>query len=111
MADYRLAPVHHGRAHWDTATPVDAPPRLTPLQHAILDAVRAYVAAYGYPPTLREIADAVGLSATSTVAYQLGRLEDKGALLRDAHLIRGLHLRDHPPGQHGELYLVPGGAP
>lgn len=106
MADYRLAEVRNGRAHWDTAAPVD-PPRLTPRQHAILAYVREHLTAHGYPPTVRQIADAVGLSSSSTVAYQLGRLEDKGALYRHARLIRGLRVTDPQPG----LYLIASGTP
>jgi repressor LexA len=42
----------------------------------------------GYAPTLREIADAVGLRTTSAVDYQLKKLENKGLLTRDAGLPR-----------------------
>jgi repressor LexA len=113
MADYQLAVVRDGQAHWSTATMVGQP-RLTPRQHAILEYIRAHISAHGYPPTVRQIAGAVGLASTSAVSYQLGRLEHKHALRRQAHLIRGVRLTDRStatPSSTGELFLIPGGMP
>jgi repressor LexA len=48
---------------------------LTAKQQAILDAIRASIASRGYPPSMREIGDAAGLSSLSSVSHQLGQLE------------------------------------
>jgi len=53
-------------------------PVLTPRQRTILDVIRASVTSRGYPPSIREIGDAVGLTSTSSVAHQLRTLERKG---------------------------------
>jgi repressor LexA len=47
----------------------------------------------GYPPSIREICDASGLSSTSSVAHQLAVLERKGFLRRDAHRPRAVDVR------------------
>jgi len=57
-------------------------PRLTDRQRKILQAIEGSVQASGYPPTMREIGDAVGLASTSSVAYQLSALAKKGYLSR-----------------------------
>ncbi|MEU7905340.1 MarR family transcriptional regulator [Actinoplanes sp. NPDC049118] len=110
MAEFRLAEVRDGRARWDTAAPID-PPRLTPRQHAILDFVRAHITTHGYAPTVRQIADGVGLASSSTVSYQLGKLEAKGALRRAADVVRGLHVTGYATtaSDGGGLALVSGG--
>ncbi len=56
---------------------------LTERQRTILDVIRASVSSRGYPPSIREIGDAVGLTSTSSVAHQLRTLERKGYLRRD----------------------------
>lgn len=52
----------------------------------------AYVREHGYPPTLREIAVGVGLSSTSSVSYQLRRLEHAGYLAVTPNTSRGIKL-------------------
>jgi repressor LexA len=47
---------------------------LTERQRTILQVIRASVASRGYPPSIREIGDAVGLTSTSSVAHQLRTL-------------------------------------
>jgi repressor LexA len=61
------------------------PDVLTARQRQILQAVRTAARLHGHPPTLREIADAVGLTSTSAVFRQLAVLESKGYLRRDAN--------------------------
>ena len=56
---------------------------LTWRQRKILHAIRDSVQKRGYPPSMREIAQAVGLISTSSVSYQLSILERKGYLHRD----------------------------
>jgi len=57
---------------------------LTDRQRRILRVIRDSARQAGYPPTLREIGQAAGLSSTSSVAYQLATLERKGYLSRGA---------------------------
>ena len=66
---------------------------LTERQRTILDVIRASVTTRGYPPSIREIGDAVGLTSTSSVAHQLRTLERKGYLRRDANRPRAVDVR------------------
>nr|WP_231642827.1 transcriptional repressor LexA [Nocardia sp. NRRL S-836] len=56
---------------------------LSVRQRRVLEVVREWVDRFGYPPSVREIGEAVGLTSTSSVAYQLRALERKGFLRRD----------------------------
>jgi repressor LexA len=58
---------------------------LSERQLKVLEAIRGWMSDHGYPPSVREIGDAVGLTSTSSVAYQLRVLERKGYLRRDPH--------------------------
>jgi repressor LexA len=60
-------------------------PRLTDRQTAVLNVIRDSVRRRGYPPSMREIGEAVGLQSTSSVRHQLVTLESKGFLHRDAN--------------------------
>lgn len=66
------------------------PKTLTRRQSQILDAIRASVEDRGYPPTLREIGTAVGLTSTSSIAHQLRVIEDKGWITRDPNKPRAM---------------------
>ena len=66
---------------------------LTERQRTILDVIRASVTSRGYPPSIREIGDAVGLTSTSSVAHQLHTLERKGYLRRDPNRPRAVDVR------------------
>src|SRR6187397_3027272 len=66
---------------------------LTARQRTILDVIRASVTSRGYPPSIREIGDAVGLTSTSSVAHQLRTLEKKGYLRRDPNRPRAVDVR------------------
>lgn len=68
---------------------------LSPRQRRILDFLRDWVDRHGYPPSVREIGEAVGLVSPSSVAYQLKALERKGYLRRDPHRPRAVDVR-HP---------------
>ena len=76
---------------------------LTMRQRKVLQVIRESVEKRGYPPTMREIAEAVGLSSTSSVAHQLETLQNKGYLRRDAGRPRTVevHLPGHPPVRPG----------
>jgi repressor LexA len=66
---------------------------LTERQRTILEVIRASVTTRGYPPSIREIGDAVGLNSTSSVAHQLRTLERKGYLRRDPNRPRAVDVR------------------
>jgi repressor LexA len=66
---------------------------LTERQRTILDVIRASVTNRGYPPSIREIGDEVGLTSTSSVAHQLRTLERKGYLRRDPNRPRAVDVR------------------
>src|SRR5882757_6423868 len=66
---------------------------LTERQRRILEVIRASVSERGYPPSIREIGDAVGLTSTSSVAHQLRALERKGYLRRDPNRPRAVDVR------------------
>src|ERR1700756_2471645 len=68
-------------------------PSLTERQRTILNVIRASVNSRGYPPSIREIGDAVGLTSTSSVAHQLRTLERKGYLRRDPNRPRAVDVR------------------
>lgn len=59
-------------------------------QREVLDVIRKWVERFGYPPSVREIGEAVGLTSTSSVAYQLRALEQKGYLRRDPNRPRAI---------------------
>ncbi|MGI9197070.1 MAG: transcriptional repressor LexA [Candidatus Nanopelagicales bacterium] len=71
---------------------------LTRRQRDILDVIRRTVDERGYPPSVREIGEAVGLTSPSSVAHQLGVLEKKGMLRRDPHRPRALVVSDPDAG-------------
>jgi repressor LexA len=59
----------------------------------VLEVIRDSVERRGYPPSMREIGEAVGLTSTSSVAHQLSTLERKGFLRRDANRPRAVEVR------------------
>jgi repressor LexA len=66
---------------------------LTPRQRRVLEVMRDWVERFGYPPSVREIGEAVGLTSTSSVAHQLRALERKGYLRRDPNRPRAVGIR------------------
>jgi repressor LexA len=65
---------------------------LSAKQLAILDAIQRSVSSRGYPPSMREIGDAVGLASLSSVTHQLNQLELSGYLRRDPNRPRALEI-------------------
>lgn len=63
---------------------------LTVRQQQVLEVIRAWVSRFGYPPSVREIGEAVGLTSTSSVSHQLRALQRKGYLRRDANRPRAV---------------------
>ncbi len=75
------------------------PPDLTARQRQILDVIHAHLDEHGYPPSVREIGAAVGLTSPSSVHAQLHALEEKGYLKRDPTKPRALEMqRDRETG-------------
>jgi len=72
---------------------------LTQRQRRVLEVIRDSIERRGYPPSVREIGEAVGLSSASSVAHQLSVLQRKGWLRRDPNRPRALDVR--LPGEAG----------
>ncbi len=65
---------------------------LTARQQEIFDYLRSHIKKYGYPPSVREIGQALGLSSSSTVHTHLTQLEDKGWIRRDPSKPRAIEI-------------------
>ena len=101
-----------------TVHPIDGGDALTARQRLVLETIRASVEQRGYPPSMREIGEAVGLTSPSSVKHQLTVLERKGYLRRDPNRPRAIEVV-HPDdsraiaplgAQLGEDVLAPGDA-
>ena len=77
----------HGATIHEFPTPTGP---ITERQQRILEAIRDSVATRGYPPSMREIGDAVGLTSSSSVKHQLSALQAKGYLRQDPNRPRAL---------------------
>ncbi len=86
---------HDGLGHNVRGLPDGLPDEsgLTPRQRRVLEVIRESVERRGYPPTVREIGEAVGLTSTSSVSYQLSSLQKKGYLRRDPSKPRAVDVR------------------
>jgi repressor LexA len=71
-------------------------PTLTERQRGILEFIESQTRTRGYPPSVREIGEAVGLTSTSTVHAHLGTLERLGYLRRDPTKPRAIEVRYDP---------------
>jgi repressor LexA len=77
---------------------------LTKRQQEIFDFIKSYSSKHGYPPTVRDIGKAIGLTSSSTVHAHLANLEKAGMLRRDPTKPRALEILDKakkamvPPG-------------
>jgi repressor LexA len=84
---------------------------MTDRQRQILEYIRAEARRRGFPPSVREIGEAVGLSSSSTVHSHLAALEAKGLIKRDPTKPRALEILDHDDGRHapemGRVHAVP----
>jgi repressor LexA len=90
---------------------MSAVPQLTARQQEIWQFLVDYVDRHGYPPTVREIGEAVGLASPSTVHAHLANLERSGLLKRDPTKPRALELvgrepREAPAGSVDKLPLL-----
>jgi repressor LexA len=73
---------------------------LTARQRQILDFIKSEISAKGFPPTVRDIGHAVGLSSSSTVHSHLEALEAKGLIRRDPSKPRALEVLDGTRAPH-----------
>jgi repressor LexA len=80
---------------------------LTKRQQEIFDFVKRYVGEHGYPPTVRDIGKAIGLTSSSTVHAHLANLEKLGVLKRDPTKPRALEVLVHK----ARGAVAPGGLP
>ncbi len=76
-------------------------------QQRILDFIKSEIQTKGYPPSVREIANAVGLKSTSTVHGHLQRLEKRGLLHRDAMKPRAMEIVGDPNFIRNATVAVP----
>jgi repressor LexA len=74
---------------------------LTSRQRAVLDAIRQAVETRGYPPSMRELGEAVGLASTSSVKHQLKALQAKGYIVRDPNHARAIQIKDPQETSNG----------
>jgi repressor LexA len=84
--------------------------KLSERQRGMIDFIRRFTQDKGYPPTIRQIGEAVGISSTSVVNYNLNKLEKDGHLTRDLKVSRGVRLVEAPgskPARLGDLVTVP----
>jgi repressor LexA len=81
---------------------VEGGPVLTERQRQIFDFLTSYVEQHGYPPTVREIGEAVGLASPSTVHAHLANLERAGLIKRDPTKPRALELVERQRAQAAE---------
>ncbi|GAA1428774.1 transcriptional repressor LexA [Microlunatus lacustris] len=82
---------------------------LTPRQRRILEVIKEAVDSRGYPPSIREMGESVGLASSSSVAHQLKTLEQKGFLRRDPNRPRALEVL--LPGEADSRSTVPAPGP
>lgn len=84
--------------------------KLSERQRRMIDFIGQFSRERGYPPTIRQIGENVGISSTSVVNYNLKKLEKDGYLTRDLKVSRGVRLVDAPGNRMprpGDLVSVP----
>lgn len=74
-----------------------SPQPVTGTTRDVLDTIRAYITEHGYPPTVRDLCEIVGVRSTSTIAHHMTVLEARGWITREAGQPRTLVLADPPP--------------
>ncbi|MBO8162602.1 MAG: transcriptional repressor LexA [Brevibacillus sp.] len=79
--------------------------KLSSRQQAIMDFIRKEVKDKGYPPSVREIGEAVGLASSSTVHGHLARLEKKGLIRRDPTKPRAIELLTDDNGYQNDFEM------
>jgi repressor LexA len=80
---------------------------LSKRQQKILDVIREFDGKFGYPPSIRQIGEATGISSTSVVSYNLDILTRKGYMTRDREVSRGLRLVGEPQQDKPDVRALP----
>lgn len=80
--------------------------KLSDRQRRMLDFIEDFAGDNGYPPSIREIGQAVGITSTSVVNYNLNRLVELGFLHRDQNVSRGIKLTEKVTGAMEQLSEV-----
>src|SRR5574341_513701 len=75
-------------------------------QQRILEYIRAFIDEHDYPPRIRQIQDACGISSTSVVDYNLKRLENRGVIRRDREVSRAIEVLEGG-ARRGRVVPVP----
>lgn len=91
-----------GGSHGRGKTP---PKGLTPRQKKILETIQRSVNDNGYPPSMREIGDTVGLASLSSVTHQLSQLEKLGYIRRDPKRPRAMEVLTHLTLEQGPVQI------
>ncbi|KAF0221118.1 MAG: repressor [Geobacteraceae bacterium] len=79
---------------------------LTPRQQQVLDFIADHIDSHGYPPTLREIAQHLGVKGTVSAIHHLEALERKGYLRREAGSSRGIIVNREPQPEFTQVPVV-----
>lgn len=77
--------------------------QLSTRQERMIEFIRQFRVAHGYPPTVREIGAAAGISSTSVVDYNLNILENRGYIRRDREVSRGIFLLNDASDRNGTV--------
>ncbi|MBC7252003.1 MAG: transcriptional repressor LexA [Anaerolineae bacterium] len=80
---------------------------LSERQRRIMNFIREFTQKKHYPPTIREIGRATGISSTSVVNYNLNILEEKGLIARDRTVSRGIKLLEWPTELAEQVISIP----
>ncbi|MGC9393529.1 MAG: transcriptional repressor LexA [Anaerolineae bacterium] len=80
--------------------------KLPERQAKMLAFLGDYISANGYPPTVREIGEALGIPSTSLVSYYLRGLEERGLIARESSISRGIRLIAEPYVPKTDDFLV-----
>lgn len=79
---------------------------LSERQRKILEFIKSFSLDSGYPPTIREIGEAVDISSTSVVNYNLNALQKEGFIVRDRTVSRGIRLTESLDGLRAAADLI-----
>jgi repressor LexA len=79
---------------------------LSERQRKILEFIKSFALDSGYPPTIREIGEAVDISSTSVVNYNLNALQKEGYIIRDRTVSRGIRLAERLEGLRAAADLI-----
>lgn len=82
---------------------------LSERQTRMVEFIRSFILDNGYPPSIRQIGDAVGISSTSVVNYNLNILQRAGFITRDRTVSRGIKMNQasDPSSRHPDVISVP----